>query len=130
MKDKIKEYLRVMQTIEMMRGDEDLTYVTPYGLNSRRMDLHDALFQELYRTLTPVEGFSENDVYWRSKEIFSRLDKVFKLYNEFDLDLKNTEHIIILTSDLEKFLSKREVKNYLEGRSNGIHGVIENDDEN
>ena len=48
---------------------------------------------------------------------------------DFDLDLKDTEHIIILTEDLEKFLSKTEVRYYLEGRTGGIHGVIENDDE-
>lgn len=129
MKDKIKEYLRMMQTIEMMKGNDDLSFVTPYGMNARRMDLHDALFQELYQTLKPVDGFTENDCYWRSKEIFSRLDKVFRLYNDFDLDLKNTEHIIILTEDLEKFLSKTEVRYYLEGRTDGIHGVIEHDNE-
>ena len=128
MKEKIQDYLRIMQTIEMMKGDDDLSFVTPYGMNARRMDLHDALFRELYKTLSPVEGFMENDVYWRSKEIFSRLDKVFKLYNDFDLDLTNTEHITILTGDLEKFLSRTEVKYYLEGRTGGIHGVIENDD--
>lgn len=128
MTDQIKEYLRIMQTIEMMRGDDDLAFVTPYGMNARRMDLHDALFQELYKTLKPVEGFTENDVYWRSKEIFSRLDKVFALYNDFKLDLKDTQHIMLLAEDLEKFLSKSEVKMYLEGRIGGIHGVIENDD--
>lgn len=128
MTDQIKEYLRIMQTIEMMRGDDDLTFVTPYAMNARRMDLHDALFQELYKTLSPVEGFTENDVYWRSKEIFSRLDKVFALYNDFKLDLKDTQHIMLLAEDLEKFLSKSEVKMYLEGRIGGIHGVIENDD--
>lgn len=128
MTDQIKEYLRIMQTIEMMRGDDDLAFVTPYGMNARRMDLHDALFQELYKTLKPVEGFTENDVYWRSKEIFSRLDKVFALYNDFKLDLKDTQHIMLLAEDLEKFLSKTEVKFYLEGRTGGIHGVIENDD--
>ena len=128
MTDQIREYLRIMQTIEMMRGDDDLAFVTPYGMNARRMDLHDALFQELYKTLKPVEGFTENDVYWRSKEIFSRLDKVFALYNDFKLDLKDTQHIMLLAEDLEKFLSKTEVKMYLEGRTGGIHGVIENDD--
>ena len=112
----------------MMRGDDDLAFVTPYGMNARRMDLHDALFQELYKTLKPVEGFTENDVYWRSKEIFSRPDKVFALYNDFKLDLKDTQHIMLLAEDLEKFLSKTEVKFYLEGRTGGIHGVIENDD--
>lgn len=125
MKEKIREYLRIMQTIEMMRGEDNLAFVTPYAMNARRMELHDALFQELYKTLKPVEGFMENDVYWRSKEIFSRLDKVFRLYNDFDLDLKNIDHIIILADDLEKFLSKTEVRYYLEGRTGGIHGVIE-----
>ena len=129
MKEKIDEYLRIMQSIELMRGDDDLSFVTPYAMNARRMELHDALFQELYKTLNPVEGFFENDVYWRSKEIFSRLDKVFRLYNDFDLDLKNAEHLIILAKDLETFLSRTEVKYYLEGRTGGIHGVIENDDD-
>lgn len=128
MTDKIKDYLRMLQTIEMMRCDDDLSFCTPYGMNTRRMDLHDALFNEIYTTLKPVEGFTKEDSYWRSKEIFNRLDKVFKLYNDFDLDLKNTEHIIMLTGDLEKFLSRTEVKYYLEGRIGGIHGVIENDD--
>ena len=128
MTNEIRDYLRMMQTIELMKGDDELTFVTPYGMNARRMDLHDKLFEELYTTLKPVDGFTKNDSYWRSKEIFSRLDKVFALYNDFPLDLTNTEHITMLSGDLEKFLSRTEVRYYLEGRINGIHGVIENDD--
>ena len=75
--------------------------------------------------LSLVDGFTEDDAFQRSKEIFSRLDKVFRLYNAFELNLEDTEHIIILSKDLERFLSSTEVKNYLEGRTSGIHGVIE-----
>ena len=110
MNEIIKEYMLILQCI---------------AISTRRMDIHQRLFEELMSRLSLVDGFTRDDAFWRLKEIFSRLDKVFRLYNDFDLNLENTEHIRILSKDLERFLSSTEVKYYLEGRISGIHGVIE-----
>jgi len=120
----IKDYLKILQRIAMVKGDDEFA-TTPYMLNRDRIEAHDKLFDELFTYLTPEPGQTREDCYWRSKEIFSRLDKVFKLYNEFDLDLTSNDDIMILTKDLYRFLISTEVKLYLEGKIGVIKGVIE-----
>lgn len=122
----ISEYLRIIQMIALYKSDDDLA-TTPYTMNIQRMERHEALFYAMLPFITKAEDFSNDDVYERMKEIFYHLDKVFALYNDFELDLKNTEHIKILEKDLEKFLYKTEVLYYLGGKINGIHGVIDAD---
>ena len=128
--DKIKDYLRIMQRIAMYRSDVEDEYApTPYTFNMQRTDCHDKLFEEILPHLHLVDGFAREDAYWRSKEIFSRLDKVFKIFNEWDLDLKNTDDINILAKDLDRYLLTTEVRYYLEGRTPYLRHVIEPDDE-
>ena len=124
MSELITEYMRILQCIAISKGGDIYTPTLP-SLNARRMDIHQRLFEELMSRLSLVDGFTEDDAFQRSKEIFSRLDKVFRIYNDFELNLEDTEHIIILSKDLKRFLSSTEVKYYLEGRTSGIHGVIE-----
>lgn len=124
MNEVITEYMRILQCIAISKGGDIYTPTLP-SFNARRMDIHQRLFEELMSRLSLVDGFTEDDAFQRSKEIFSRLDKVFRLYNTFELNLEDTEHIMILSKDLERFLSSTEVKYYLEGRTSGIHGVIE-----
>ena len=124
MNEVITEYMRILQCIAISKGGDIYAPTLP-SFNARRMDIHQRLFKELMSRLSLVDGFTEDDAFWRSKEIFSKLDKVFRLYNDFDLNLENSEHIMILSKDLERFLSSTEVKYYLEGRISGIRGVIE-----
>lgn len=124
MNEVITEYTGILQCIALSK-EGDIYAPTVPCLDARRTDIHQRLFEELMSRLSLVDGFTEYDAFQRSKEIFSRLDKVFRLYNAFDLNLEDTEHIIILSKDLERFLSSTEVKYYLEGRTSGIHGVIE-----
>lgn len=124
MEQEIKEYLRILQCIAISKGGDIYAPTLP-AYNARRMDIHQRLFEKIMQGLKLVDGFTEDDAFWRSKEIFSRLDKVFRLYNDFDLNLEDTEHIAILSKDLKRFLSSTEVKYYLEGRISSIHGVIE-----
>lgn len=49
---------------------------------------------------------------------------MFRLYNDFELDLSDPDHLDILSGDLEKFLGKTEVRYFLEGRTKGVHGVV------
>ena len=127
MEQEIREYMRILQCIAISKGGDIYAPTLP-AYNARRMDLHQRLFEKIMQGLTLIDGFTEDDTFWRSKEIFSRLDKVFRLYNDFDLNLEDSEHIAILSKDLMRFLSSTEVKYYLEGRISGIHGVIENED--
>lgn len=124
MEQEIREYMRILQCIAVSKGGDIYAPTLP-AYNAKRMDIHQRLFDKLMEELNLVDGFSSNDAFWRSKEIFSRLDKVFRLYNDFELDLTDTKHIILLSEDLCRFLSKTEVEYYLEGRTSGIHGVIE-----
>lgn len=124
MEQEIKEYLRILQCIAISKGGDIYAPTLP-AYNARRMDIHQRLFEKIKSGLKLVDGFTEDDAFWRSKEIFSRLDKVFRIYNDFDLNLEDTEHIAILSKDLKRFLSSTEVKYYLEGRISCIHGVIE-----
>ena len=118
----IMEYLRILQRIAIYKGDDEFAS-TPYTFNAMRTDIHEKLFNELYERLNPV--CNKDESYWRSKEIFARLDRVFRLYNDFDLDLKNGDHLLNLSKDLNRFLSSAEVRFYIEGRTNGIHNVID-----
>lgn len=123
MKEKIENYVRTLGVIAVSKGGDDFTPTIP-GLNYRRMQLHEELFDELLKRLDLVDGFTPDEAMERSKELFSRLDKVFRLYNDFDLDLSDPDHLDILSGDLEKFLGKTEVRYFLEGRTKGVHGVV------
>lgn len=124
MEELIQEYLRILQCIAISKGGDEFAPTIP-AYNTRRMDVHDRLFKELLEGLALAENFTEEDAYWRTKEIFSRLDKVFRLYNDWDLDLTNSEDVYLLSKDLYKFLYKTETSMYLEGRIDGIRGVID-----
>lgn len=97
---------------------------TPYELECRRQEAHLALFDNVKQYLTPKEGFSKDDMFLRSKEIFAHLDLVFNIYNDWNLDLKNYLDRKFLIDALYKFLQTTETKYYLEGKTAGIHGVI------
>lgn len=124
MENEIIDYLRIMQIIAISKGGDMFAPTLP-GFNMRRIQAHEVLFGELRKTLTLAEGFSEDDCFSRSKEIFSRLDMVFRRYNDYELDLTRAEHIFLLAENLQKFLARREVKDYLEGKAHFINGVIE-----
>lgn len=119
----IQDYLRILQRIAIYKGDDEYA-TTPYTFNMMRTEAHEKLFEELYHGLSPICDREES--FWRSKDLFGNLDKIFRLYNAFELDLKDREHLIILSKDLMKFLSSTEVKYYLEGRTSSVHNVIEN----
>lgn len=120
----VQDYLRVIQTISMYRADSD-DVSTPYAFNMQRMDAHERMFSWLQTHLNLAPGFTIDDSYERSKDIFYHLDRVFRLFNDFDLDLCKTEHIIILAEDLSRYLLSTEVLNFLGGRANKLSGVIE-----
>ena len=126
MMTELHNYLMVLNRIAMVKGDDEFAS-TPYMLNRQRCDAHDALWNKLCEYLKFDDDLAKSDGYYRSKELFARLDKIFKLFNEWDLDLKNYDDLRILEKDLERFLYKREVTNYLEGKTSGIHNVIENE---
>lgn len=63
-------------------------------------------------------------MFFRSKEIFARLDLVFNIYYDWNLDLKNYSDCKLLIDALYKFLQTTATKYYLEGKTAHIHGVI------
>lgn len=120
----IKKYLKTLQGIERLRIDAGIG--TPYGLEQRRVEIHHKLFYEhILPMLNIAEGHDDSDAYVRSKEIFSRLDKVFRNYTMMPFDLTDNDCLIELSKILYRFLLSTEAIYFLELRTNFIHGVID-----
>lgn len=95
---------------------------TPYAFETRRCELHNRIF-ETHVSPFLEDGTDYNEAYQRSKELFSRLDQIWHIYNAFSFDLNDDECIIQLSKDLGTFLLKTETLYYLEGRTAHIHGL-------
>ena len=121
MKQDIKDYLHILRDIFNWQSEFSGTG-TPYAFETRRCELHNRIFE------THVFPFLEddtdyNEAYQRSKELFSRLDQIWSIYNSFPFDLNDEECIIQLSKDLGSFLLKTETLFYLEGKIAHIHGM-------
>jgi hypothetical protein len=122
-KENCLRYLFTLQSIALYKFDTD-DYSTPYQFEQSRKIAHDRLFQEnILPTLKLEEGFSEYDAYNRSKEIFSNLDRVWKIYDETEFDLTKDDTIPWLVLYLWKLLRSTEGEYYLEGHTQYIHGI-------
>ena len=120
MKQDIKEYLHVLQNISNWQSE--FGSGTPYAFETRRCELHNRIFEtHVFPFLK--DGTDYNDAYQRSKEIFSRLDQVWKIYNNMPFDLNDDECIVQLSKDLAIFLLKTETLYYLEGVTAHVHGL-------
>lgn len=116
----IKEYLHVLQNISNWQCEYGSG--TPYAFETRRCVLHNRIFEtHIFPFLK--DGTDYNDAYQRSKEIFSRLDQVWKIYNNMPFVQNDVECIVLLSKDLAKFLHTTETKYYLEGVTEHIHGL-------
>ena len=124
MKKVIKKYLETLQGIEQLRIETGIG--TPYGLEQRRAEIHYKLFYEhILPMLNIAEGHDDSDAYMRSKEIFSRLDRVFRIYSMMPFDLTDNDCLIDLSKFLYRFLLTTETIYFLEFKTDFIHGVIE-----
>lgn len=122
-KENCLRYLFTLQSIAQYKFDAN-DCSTPYQFEQSRKIAHDRLFQEnILPTLKLEEGFSEYDAYNRSKEIFSNLDRVWKIYDETEFDLTKDDTIPWLVLYLWKLLRSTEGKYYLEGHTQYIHGI-------
>ena len=121
MKQDIKDYLHVLQSISNWSKEFGGTG-TPYAFETRRCELHNRIFEtHVFPFLE--DGADFNFAYQRSKELFSRLDQIWAIYNLAPFDLDNDECIIDLAKDLVTFLLKTETLYYLEGKTAHIHGL-------
>lgn len=121
--DDILEYLEILQAIATYKVDAADNH-TPYQLEIRRKDAHDRLFNEdILPLLTLKDGFTEDDAYLRSKDLFSNLDKIWKIYDLTDFDITDGNCIRWLQAHLYHFLLTTETLYYLEGVTGGIHGI-------
>lgn len=121
MKQDIKDYLHILRSISNWQSEFSGTG-TPYAFETRRCELHNRIFEtHIFPFLE--DGADYNEAYQRSKELFSRLDQIWSIYNAFPFDLNDEECIIQLSKDLGSFLLKTETLFYLEGRTAHIHGI-------
>lgn len=121
MKQDIKDYLHILRSISNWQDKLSGTG-TPYAFEIRRYELHNCIFEtHIFPFLR--DGTDYNAAYQRSKELFSRLDQIWRIYNAFPFDLDNDECIILLAKDLCTFLLKTETLYYLEGATAHIHGI-------
>lgn len=115
----IKNYLYLLRNISNWL--KEYGGLTPYALETQRSRLHYRIFDKY---ITPYLANPDcNDAYHRSKELFSRLDEIWCIYNAYPLNLNDDECLIQLAKDLCKFLLTTETLLYLEGRTAHIHGI-------
>ena len=112
LKETLLRYLYILSSIQESR---DICDRTPYNLETQRQNLHDYIVMALVDRLP--EGIDNIEVYMRSKEILSNLDKVNAIYSSAnEWMLKTDEDINHMANDLYKFLTSRETLLYLEGK--------------
>ena len=112
LKETLLRYLYILSSIQESR---DICDRTPYNLETQRQNLHDYIVMALVDRLP--EGIDNIEVYMRSKEILSNLDKVNVIYSSAnEWMLKTDEDINHMANDLYKFLTSRETLLYLEGK--------------
>ena len=112
LKETLLHYLYILSSIQESR---DICDRTPYNLETQRQNLHDYIVMALVDRLP--EGIDNIEVYMRSKEILSNLDKVNAIYSSAnEWMLKTDEDINHMVNDLYKFLTSRETLLYLEGK--------------
>ena len=97
----IEDYLFTLKDIENTIDDNG--GLTMYTFEVSRQEIHNEIVDE-FMTWLP-EGIDRNIVYNRSKEIFSNLDKVCKVYSTAE-EWKSDEYFDVM--DMAKY-----VRNYL-----------------
>lgn len=117
----ILDYLFAIQAIEQYKEDAD-DWHSPYQLEMRRIEMHKKLFDNLIYPLLSG-GTDENDAFLRSKELFGNLDKIWKIYDSTEFDIKNDNCLTWMGLYLQKFLVCRETLYFIEGTTQYIHGI-------
>jgi len=117
------KYVLALQNIMQYKVDAN-DWQTPYQLETIRQNAHQELFDNAILPLLELnESVSEDDVYLRSKELFSNLDKIWKIYDQTEFDLTDDNCMEWMVLYLYKFLNTTETKLYLEGKIQYIHGI-------
>lgn len=117
------KYVLALQNIMQYKVDAN-DWQTPYQLETIRQNAHQELFDEaILPMLSLDEDVCEDEVYLRSKELFSNLDKIWKIYDQTEFDLTDDNCMQWMVLYLYKFLNTTETKLYLEGKIQYIHGI-------
>ena len=116
-----KDYCIVLQSIADMQYDADMLG-TAYGLESRREEAHEKVMDFVMGSLNPEADY--NEVYLRTKDIMSRLDKVWKIYDDTPFDILSKEFIVWMPHYLTRLFASTECKYYLEGKIDGLRNVV------
>lgn len=111
----IEDYLFTLKDIEDTIDDNG--GLTIYTFEVSRQELHNEIVDE-FMTWLP-EGIDRNIVYNRSKEIFSNLDKVCKVYSNAE-EWKSDEYFDIkdMAKYVRNYLTLSVVRQYLSGKIN------------
>lgn len=117
----ILNYLYALQNILAYKSDA-MDFMTPYGLETRRQDAHNAMVQNVILPMLKSDVDS-SEVYIRTKTITDNLDKVWKIYDSTPFDLLDDDCIPWLAKYLEKLFLSTECKYYLEGVTAYMHGI-------
>ena len=121
--DEIIDYVELLHSIMSYKYDAD-DASTPYTFEVKRTELHENLFRNRILPLcNPVDGFTEDDMYLRTKELFANLDKIWRIYDLTEFDLKKRECVRFMCQYLQKFLFTTETLYFIEGRTAYIHGI-------
>lgn len=109
----IEDYLFTLKDIENTIDDNG--GLTMYTFEVSRQELHNEIVDE-FMTWLP-EGIDRNIVYNRSKEIFSNLDKVCKVYSTAE-EWKYDDYFDVkdMAKYVRNYLTLSVVRQYLSGK--------------
>lgn len=110
----ILRYLFALQSIAAYKADM-MYYMTPYGLETRRQEAHDAMVEHVILPMLDTDDKAQ--VYVRTKDITDNLDKVWAIYDGSPFDLLDDAMVTPLEGDTvyvreDAFIKKAE--NFLE----------------
>lgn len=126
-KEELLDYLDILHQIAIFH--ESYAYSTPHVLEGKRAEAHRNLFENHIAPFLE-DGTDVESAYIRSKDIFSNLDKVYRIFSITPFDLNDFGEMRMFSRELAHFLMGAEVLNYLEGKTQYIHNVIEPEDQN
>lgn len=109
----IEDYLFTLKDIENVKDDN--CGLTVYAFEISRQGLHDEIVED-YMTWLP-EGVDKNTVYDRTKEIFSNLDLVCRVYSTCE-EWKSNDYFDVLdmAKYVRNYLALSVVRQYISGK--------------
>ena len=98
-----------LQRIYQYKADAN-DWHTPYQMEMYRKEMHIKLFDNVILPMLKLcDGFTADDAYIRSKELFGNLDKIWSIYDASPFNLEEDDQVQWMAVYLSQFLYSTEV---------------------